>query len=316
MNAFQPPNFWTGVCLLSMLCGAAHGQTATSQSHAAKHTEIVKLLDAGNVEGRKTLRFRPTEGTTESLVLTTSWDIAIELNAQPIPKTVPPLMRMAMRTKVEKVTPAGEIHTSIEVTKAEAIPTQGGTDALLSSVSGALASTVGMKGKMVTTDRGIVKSLEFVIDSSDPTLRQYMESIKDSLGKLTAPFPAEPVGVGARWEIDQPLNFSGWEAELRTTYTLAEFTPKGAHLTAQIAQSAKGQDMKEMPLPAGTKVRLMRMSGSGKGSSTISFDSLVPPASEASNELEIVTMIIDGDVTQELKQTLKISMTGGPEAKK
>lgn len=295
---------------------AQAAKPAADTKETAPAAPVIKLLEAGKADGRKAIRFKPKEGASQTIVMVTKMEMAMEMNGQAMPKQTIPPMEMTMEVKFDKVLPDGDIHSSFELTKARALEVAGADASMATMINSALASTVGMKGKSIITDRGITKSADFSTDSTDPMVKQQIESLKDTFGQLSAPVPAEPVGVGARWDVTQTVSSNGLQIEVKTTYTLKEFSGSNIVLDTVTEQTAKEQEIKNPQLPPGMTVRLTSMTGTGTGGYTAALDNPLPSTGKGSSEVKMAMKMISGETSQEMKQEMKLDLTIKSEAKK
>ena len=96
-----------------------------------------------------------------------------------------------------------------------------------------------------------------------------METMQTSFGQMGAPFPEEPVGVGATWRVTSNVELGGMRLDQVTTFALVERSADGGKLDIDLKQSAK-PGVIDMPRAGQEAVDLIRMLTTGKG--VVEFD--------------------------------------------
>lgn len=138
------------------------------------------------------------------------------------------------------------------------------------SLREALAPLATLEGWVVGDPRGQVLGLELrVADDAPPATRQSVESMRETFRQMLAPFPEEPVGVGAEWEVAQTLTTAQFSFTQTTRYQLVAREGDRIQLAARIVQTAPAQDMAS-PQP-GVTVRLENLEGSGEGTTAMTL---------------------------------------------
>jgi hypothetical protein len=165
----------------------------------------ITLLDPG-AEPRVELRYRITPGIvtarlSQSQVLSQTIDGA----AVPSPGDTGSVLEMSVETE-----PVAEgVRLTSEITSA--VPNADVDPELSQTLGATLASLVGVRMVSVVDDRGLVLSSEVDQQSLAGVPDQVvamMSSVADQAQGVT-PLPAEPVGVGARWQFEQRLESAG-----------------------------------------------------------------------------------------------------------
>ena len=105
-----------------------------------------------------------------------------------------------------------------------------------------------------------------------PRLLTVIGNVRTSL--VTAPFPLEPVGVGARWQVQHAFDIGPMEVRQTVTYSLLERTGSTLRIGLTVRQSAHPQ---ELFLDAeGTKLSLEAYEASSVGSSFVDLETIAP----------------------------------------
>lgn len=230
----------------------------------AADTLAVKLLSAGT-EPRRPLRYSMTPGSKERLEMTMKMSMAMEMAGSAMPAMDMPPMKMVMDIDVLPNAPNGDF--AFNFTFAD-ISMEGNL-----VPAGTFDGIKGVRAAVTVSDRGVVSSMKIATDSiTDPRLKQILSA--SGMEKLSAPLPIEPVGVGAKWEVTQPLQLAGMKSVQKALYEIVSIDATGATMTVAIEQSAPAQKM-ESPVP-GANSSLISMSGTGKGCVILTAGQVVP----------------------------------------
>jgi len=271
---------------------------------AALPEPVITLLDPGAEAGRRELRFKLTEGATDTMVMSMKMGMEMTMNEQAMPKTELPTMTFTVTMKVEKIDESGDATCVLEFTDAAIADEEGVIPAVRDGMQDAAAKVKGMGAEVVISDRGITRSSKTRGDAKDPQVAQLMESMNQSMQQMSCPFPKEAVGVGAKWQVVTTPNLGGFTQTLTATYTLTSLTEDGAKFDAVMEQSAKEQDVNNPALPEGASARIKSLTGSGKGSTEFKFSRTTPVASTASSKATIDMTIKFGGEDSTMKQVV------------
>lgn len=277
--------------LLLLLPCLGTWSAADEPAPAASAMPTVKLLNAGTGP-MATLRLVPNKGDKQSVVMTMTMDMEMSVGGMAQPSVKLPPMLMTLDIEVTEVTADRDVRYVFHLSQTDV----GEDPAVMAEVSAMvkaqLQQAVGMKGKVLITDRGLTKEADLEFPPGlDPQTRQMLQGMKQSLNQLSAPLPEEAVGQGASWEVSTTLSENGLTLKQVATYTVAEIGDGAC--TAKIALRQKGdpQEMKAPGLPPGTKVHLQDMTSEGEGEVRLVMKSLAPPKSSLQMKTSMKSMI-------------------------
>ena len=146
----------------------------------------------------------------------------------------------------------------------------------------------GLKATVVTNDRGLGEAVELEdAGQLDPMGAQMLEGFVEGIKTLCVPLPAEPVGLGARWEVTSVVSHMGMRLTQTTAYELVEWEGDRLRLQITLAQTAPPQDILAGVTGQDAKVRLKSFHSQGEGEATVELGSLVPVRSEYTSELNL-----------------------------
>ena len=255
------------------------GRGAGQDADPAERRVKVTLIEAGS-EPRRPLRLTPAKGDTQTMTMTMTMKMAMVVGGFTPPAQRLPPMQTTMEVAVTDVSPEGDVSYTYTMTKAEALPADGVPDTIVEMLAARLGSMEGIKGTGRSTSRGFTQEAEIEVpETVDAQTRPLLESMKQSLDQFSAPYPEEPVGLGASWEVEIPVKQGGIEAVTIATYTLEKLSSEGCTLAVTMKQTAGPQDIDNPQLPPGTTMHLDDMQSGGSGSLQILFGRIMPAAS-------------------------------------
>lgn len=267
----------------------------------------VTLLSPG-AEPRVPLRYKLKAGDKAQMLMAMAMGTTVSMGGSQMMAMDLPTMKLGVDVAVQNVAANGDANYEVVFTSmtAEAAP---GTDpAMAQMMEGAAGSMVGTKGTAVISDRGIARDAKFANPAADPALSQALSQVSTSIESMSMPFPAEAVGVGARWEVRQAINSSGITVYQKTISELVSVTGSEVTLKLTQEQTAPPQSL-DNPALGGMKVTIDSYKGTGTGTTTIRFASLVPTVDLTSNAA--MTMSMDGGPGQ-LGTDIRLKLTIGP----
>jgi hypothetical protein len=115
------------------------------------------------------------------------------------------------------------------------------------------------------TPNGLARDAEMhVPEDTNEIIRREMVSLFWTVRNLAIPFPVEPVGVGAKWEVTENVDLVGIRLSHTTTYELLEVDGERVKLVAYVAQTAARQPMNLQALTQDAEATLASLHTSGK----------------------------------------------------
>lgn len=272
---------------------------------------VVTLIDPG-AEPRRPLRFT-WKKTTESGVMDMKMALAMSMADRPAPPPVAmPTIRMRFDVKPESVAPDGSLKAVFELKKAQLLADRPLPDELKKELEGVLQKLAGLRVLETISSRGIVQetSVEAPADLP-PQVQQMVENMKESLRNVSNPFPEEPVGKNAKWEVKTVVDGTVRLAQTATV-TLEDLKDKQVSLAVGLVQTAPKQPMRSStPLPNGAKMMLESHTGSGSGKTKVALDGLVP-SSTMKVDVQDESVVVVGDERQRIDVKLGIETTMKP----
>lgn len=201
----------------------------------------VLVIDAGT-EPRELLRYQIAPGTTTTSKMEYALaSLATTRNTAEL--SVTPGVRLNIVSGPTIEGRGGSIRFDVRIVKAEAIVPEGTDPAVKMDLDKSVAVLNNVGGWVEVDDRGIIQRSELnsrAKNSEVPArLLLMIVNARTSLARVL--LPAEPVGIGARWEASKKLVLYGFEIHQSDTYTLVEKKGDQLKLNVQIQQTAPEQ---------------------------------------------------------------------------
>jgi hypothetical protein len=298
---------WVLGCLVALASPVALAPRAMAASSAQ-----VRLISAGKAP-RSTLRMAVTEGTVAEATMQTSESITQSVSGRQINSVVTPPFTVGVRVLAGAVSPTGNTPISYGYANVTVVNDGSLDDAQLARFQAALAPLTSLSGTGVLTPRNqVLDSKVSGTEGLDPSVAKLVSQFSDQLGALSAPFPREAVGLGARWSATSLLHLSGLEVRQVTAYTVRRHEGSQVVVDIKVTQDAPRQRAELPGVPKGTKVVMTKSKVSGSGTATLS---LVQPGLPLASEMHVSgTQLFDvssqgqrGTLVQKITTDVKVS---------
>lgn len=279
--------------------GASPAPLASGPATAGSLPTVV-VLDAG-AEPRSALRYRFVSYQTASMDMRMSMTAAVAVDGTPVPSTVIPTMHFVAAIQLGDVTPAGSVRYEFQYTTAEAVEPSDADAITVAQMNDSLAGLVGVTGWAVVDDRGQGIDGGFIgTDDLDPATQATLDDLQRSLSQQSAPLPEEPVGVGARWMVEQHVATNGLVVDQSVTYRLDAIDDAGLHLSLELTQDVAPGPIELPGMPDGTTANLLELRSRGSAAMVMDLDSFVPTSAmtiTSHNVIEVTDSQVASDVT-------------------
>lgn len=260
---------------------AAPPARSTGSSPPAK----VALLTPGK-SPRKPLRYSLPSASFKQkigMTMTMAMDMQMGAGGQSVKMRLPPI-RMEMELSVAEKLSDQEVRCKFAVTGADVLA--GGDpmfDAMRGTLKSELQKAVGVGGGLIVNHRGVNRKMELALPPDmGQQMRQTMESSWQAMDQLSSPLPEEPIGLGARWQVDQLIEQNGLKLKQKTIFELVKLKGSKGVLKTTITQTADPQITSLPNIPAGFTAELLSHSGSGTGEVDLDLTGLAPRAATVS----------------------------------
>ena len=262
------------------------------------------LLDAGSGV-RQALRYGAKKGDVFAKRFTMRMILTSSVNDVGTPLPPPPTMVIGMDLTVTDVNAAGDVSVDFGYSNVDVIRDPTTSEAAVAALQKSLAAISGIRGRMVMTSRGQTNAFSLELPPGiSPSVAQQLSGLNRSLTDAAAWLPEEPIGLGARWRVEQQQNVNGILVNSVRTYTVTAGTGSTVTIAVDVVQTGKEQDVTLADVPRGVNARLESMTGHGSGTLVISAGEIMARRSDISLATETRMTVAGLGPAQRIRQTL------------
>lgn len=245
-------------------------------------TTELRLLDPGTAPVRP-LRYQFDSNKPETMLMTMRSSFALDLGGGKRTQSHSPDVSMTLLIEPQQVLEDGSLRYSFRLTQVQVQKDPRVGEAMMNSLQQRTRALEGLHGSAVVTPQGQTREASVELPKgTDPHVEQLLDSLRQSVTQLSAPFPEQPVGRGARWQTVSPLRVPNLQMRQVTTYTLQE--AQGDTLRIGVITEQQTE-----PLTAtGRQEVIDKLDATGKGTLQVNLKRLVP-TTDLNVESQIVT---------------------------
>jgi hypothetical protein len=222
----------------------------------------VVVLDPGSAP-RRLLRLQVKAGERQRLEMPMKQKLVVKTDEGTYPFPQPPTTA-AMEVEVLDVTGDGDVRFAYRFGETRFGPVEGGGE-VDAATRAAMTELDGVSMSLVMSSRGEVREVGLLGDAAaDPQKIAAVERIAPFFDLMSVPFPLEPVGTGARWQVKQRMMLWGFVLDQIVSCRLVSFDGRRYELEVQFAPSAGPQPFHPPGLPPGVKLELGAVAGTGR----------------------------------------------------
>ena len=201
----------------------------------------IRVLEAG-MTPRQPLRYRVAPGQTETLYLELARAQTTQAGEQGAQSGMPPV-QLEVKMGPASMTRQGFIHHPVAITQVRiSDAAEKMSPAQREQLEQSLAPLLKVEGWSEMDLQGRIRRGEFSgTDAVSPELTAMLGNIRSAL--LTVPFPDEPLGVRARWEVERKVQFSGIWIDQVVTYHIERIRNDELGLQITARQTASPQQI-------------------------------------------------------------------------
>jgi hypothetical protein len=270
------------------------------------------LDDPGGVP-RKVLLLSPSAGSTMTCVMTGRTSAEFTIDGRSAPAASAPDTRAVIAFQVDTRDADGTIHYRATIAEIAAVDSGGADPAIVSRMNATLGQLKGLKGTDTVDAHGGSRKSSFDASGiADPTLKSSLESISSQVGNLGTPFPAQAVGVGARWSATRSATINGLTMNTTTRYTLRSRV--GTRYALDLVQDAVATPgPAELPnVPAGASASLVSFAIHATATLSGDLTDVAPRSGSSSASGDGVYTISKGATSSRVQEHLTIASTVSP----
>ena len=283
------------------------GCTKSDTAKDAKKGDPALVLDAGK-EPRATLRYKIAYGTTTTSVM--DFGIAsLATTRTGASLTVTPRVRLHVVSGPTMKAKRGT-RFDVRIIKAEAIVPEGLDPEVAKDLNNSASVLNNVGGWVEVDDRGIIQRTELneAAQRSDVPVRLLVMLINARTSLARIILPAEPVGIGARWEARKELVLYGFEISQVDTYTLTDKVGDELKIAVQIQQSAEPQTLTFDEEGMEISLESFGMTASGEVIANLNaLEANAAASGDSTGVLKVKT--VEGTETVEIDRAFRARMT-------
>lgn len=316
-------------CLVVILagCGAKPRSTSTDANSPSPGTNLsqqttptsaqnqVELLSTG-AEPKQQLRFTPPANAKQTVQMTMNMDMAMSVAGQPQQALDSPPIQVTMEAQVTNVDANGDVYANFSYTKADVIASANTPPQLVDALRSQIQNIIGLSGSLVIDNQGNTKQVDLNLpEELNPNTKQMVGQISASLKQLSSPVPAQPVGVGAKWQVPRSVTANGMTLDQTATYELVDLKDNVATMQVGIKQQAQPQKVNPPGLPPGASIDLKSLNSQGNGKVTRALNQMIPSSSTMSVRSDMEMTVKDANNQQETTMGMNSTIDFSLEAK-
>lgn len=279
--------------VLLVIATASPGCKRKEQPEGAPQGTRFALLDDG-VEPRSRFRYPTSPPPPQKMALTLRLSMNMDAPGSPIPAVTMPGLRLIVELKAAKR--AGGLEVRFQVSDADLIDIDGAHAGLLASMRRDVDRLTRLSGFLAIDTRGFVSDVELSApDDLGQQSQQFVSSMRLAMTQLAVPMPAEPIGVGGKWQIEQTIDQDGIEVVQKSFYQLTGIDDSRLLIRTETVQTGDKQAAAVPGLPAGVSAEVISLSGAGRGEIEIDLLRLSPSSLREQMNTDVSFMIQQGD---------------------
>jgi len=270
-----------------------------------------ELLGKGSAPFQE-LRFAPPAGQSETMVLTMTMEITLDLGpGAPIPATTQktPPIKMFNTSTIGAVSDA-RIEQTVVFDSYEMGEDTDGTGAMMAAAMGtAFDQMKGFEQRMIYDTRGVIIEGDWTVPPGmDPQLAANLQNVNRSLEQAMLRLPQEAVGVGAKWKEVSNIDSNGLKIEQTAEYTIDAIDGNQLSVSTDISQAPKSKKLDAPNMPPGVEVELLEFDSKGTGKVVLQLDHMIPLSGSSTMDTSLTVEAGTGDQKQTVKTNIKMTM--------
>ena len=292
---------------------AGASSPARTESAATPALGKVKLLAAG-AEPRQVLRLHPKVGDQQNLDLTMKLAMATKLGQQELPGMKLPAITFGLQVTVQKVSPEGDITYQMVLSDANLAEDPAVQPQLAEILKTSLGKAKGVAGTGRVSDRGVGTDVEVNLPSgAGQEGREVLDQMRQLFSGTILTLPEEPVGPGAKWEVNTINKAQGISIHETQSYELVSVAGDG--LTAKMTLSERAANQK-VQAPSGRvgTIELNKLTGNGTGELKCELSHLLPIEASATQHRDTTLTMGKGAQGHVVDQKMDLDIRLQPQA--
>jgi hypothetical protein len=216
-----------------------------------------------------------------------------------------PTVRSLLRLESKEITPEGDLRMAFDTEKVLVLTDVQVGPNVRAALENELGGLVGMQGKARISTRGVASEIEFEVPkTASASVRSQLDSMQDSIRNMYLPFPEEPVGKGAKWQVTWALPVNGARMDVRIGYTLQKLEAGSLDADVETTLSAPPEQTMTLPtLPPDARAVLVSLTGKGVGKASPSLTHLIGTGESRITTSSSVRITLNGQKLDQASRT-------------
>lgn len=282
---------------------ARAAQPVPPEGEAVAQSPVVTLLEAGRGE-LKPLRWEPKVGAAVRAKMTMAMGMSTAIDGNAMPRVDLPAYVFTLVATAGEPDAAGRYPVE---TLYESVELEGDTDPMLrEALLDALEPLEGTTLTFLMDSRGVASETNAGdLPAQILELLGGEQGVRSMVASLSQPLPEEPVGVGARWRIEQVVRAPNAPV-INNTLICELVRREGDAVEIRITgtQTGKRQDF-DLGVP-GAEGSLLHADGTMRGSAYMRLSRLFPIRSNIEGSIDFVMEVTEHGVKQTVEQTVSV----------
>jgi hypothetical protein len=234
---------------------------------------VVVVQDFGEAP-RAEIRYTFTPDATVTATMTMRMQMS--MGGQPMGMAMPAIS-IPITARTTEVRGDGTARYEFESAAPSIAGGSGGNLALEQMLASSLGQVGNLSGWYRIDTRGNILETSYTLPDGalPPGAGQMMNEMSGQMQQLSAPFPAEAIGVGARWQTTSTMVIAGTPLTQITEYTLLARNGDTVELGMKVGQTVTAP-VAAPGVPTAAQAAMGETQGSGTGKMTIDLTSMVP----------------------------------------
>lgn len=201
----------------------------------------IRVLDPG-LTPRQPLRYRVPPGQVETLYVELAEMEVMEAEGRGAKSGMPPV-QLEVKLGPASMTPQGYIRHPVAITQVRISEVADKmSPAQREELEKSLAPLLNVQGWSEMDLQGRIRRGQFEgLDSVSPQLSVMLGNVRSAL--LSVPFPDQPLGVRARWEVERRVQLSSFWVDQVVTYEIQRIRDDAVGMQVSARQTARPQQL-------------------------------------------------------------------------
>lgn len=264
-----------------------------------KHTPEVTIIDFGS-EPRQQLHFTPVVGAKQTVKM----KIEIETNTSENIQSSNNyyfIVELTIDTTIKKIDSNGDIH--LRYWYSGVTSSTQNSDEINRDMSSRLSDYIGFGATMMIAPQGNVKkTYDYIFPKKvSPEMKQIMMNEDlNYFNQFSPPFPAQAVGVGAKWKINQfiPMMYILSNPNQTIIYELKERQSNVLNLVMTVEKQTNTQEYKASINGSSSLFQITTTTSGGEGKITMNLNQMLPIISTAFIESKTIMKTLSPEMNE------------------